>query len=109
MALAYTLHSILRAKKELPVNAVIDFSDKDHADLLILGAIREPSEAEIQLHELSAGAPKKADAKSSKKSASKPAQGEAASNSQQNGGGSKSDGSGEADKDPEVEAGDLDI
>lgn len=89
MALGYTLHSVLRGKQELPIGTVVEFSEKDHADLLRFGAIREPSEAELQLYGLASGqAAEPAESKAPKKSSRK---------------------ADEKDKDPEVEAGDLDI
>ena len=52
MALGFTLHSILRGKKELPVNSVQEFADKDFGDMVKLGAIRTPTESEISLYKL---------------------------------------------------------
>lgn len=52
MALGYTLHSIIRAKEELPINSVQEFSDADFKDMKALGAVREPTDAEIALYRL---------------------------------------------------------
>lgn len=52
MNLGYTIHTIHRGKEVLPVNAVVDFGDEDFADLLKVGAIREPTAAEVELYGL---------------------------------------------------------
>ncbi|UVK46823.1 hypothetical protein BPNPMPFG_002533 [Mesorhizobium sp. AR07] len=52
MNLGYTIHTIHRAKEALPVGAVIDFSDTDYEDLLKVGAIREPSDTEVELYNM---------------------------------------------------------
>ncbi len=98
MALGYTLHSIIRSKKELPIGTVIEFSDKDYDDLIKLGAVRAPTDAELKLHGLHTG-DGGAETKVTKKPGRKAAQDD----------GTKAEGSGDGDKDPEVVAGDLDI
>lgn len=64
MAYGYTLHSIRRGGKDLPIGAVVEFSEKDHADMLRLGAIRDPSDNELALFGLAnpaAGEPEGSD------------------------------------------------
>jgi hypothetical protein len=49
---AFTLHRVIRGKKDTEPRSIIELGDDEFAELEAVGAVREATEAEIELHEL---------------------------------------------------------